>query len=1116
MSVLGATEAWRGEQRIELGTRKRRMLVAALALSGGRPVSVDALTDLLWGDAPPEGAAGTLQVYVSGLRRALEPDRAPRAVATVLATVTPGYALHLPADALDTARFDRTVNDVRRRMGHRDSVWSPPALPGSELAAIVTELDGALALWRGRPYVELEEAPAAVAERARLEELRVVALEDRAVASLALGEHGTVAAELESLIAAHPLRERLWALRVLALARAGRQADALDALRQVREVLDTELGLEPGVELRDLQTAVLRQDPALQWTPPSGGAADAARETVASPRRATESPTPRIATPQLPAWPLVGRDEQLEALTAAYDRAAAGTATFVAVTGDPGIGKSRLCAELLAVAADRGARLLLGRCSQDDGAPPLWPWQQVLRGLGADLPVSDTEDEGAEFRIWERVVRRVREATEVDPIVLVLDDLHWADVPTLRVLRLLIESVDTERLLVLATWRRHPEPTGALADVAEALARHHAERLFLVGLSSAEAAEIVAAVSEMAPTGDQADQLAARTDGNPFFLVEYARLAHEGGDLGALMSGADPPTAVSDVLARRLDRLSEEGRSLLRWAAVIGREFELPVLAEASGVTEDEVLDRLDPALEAGLLREDGIGRYLFGHALVRDTVYTGFSATRRARAHARVAEVLEDYADRDTEVARHWLAAGPGHSGRAWRAASAAAGVARRVHAYGEAADLIVAALACLDQDPAGTARDRYDLLMDLGDAQRWRGAWSQLLETIERAIVVADQIGDVELLARAASGMTVGALWQSPPHGEMHEAVIAALRRSLEELPQHDDRLRCRVMLSLANELYYSATFEERRALVEEALAMARRLDDDALVLDACQIGYVSIWRADTAPWRLELATEAVTLAERTGNERAFVVAAAQAAVVHGELGDPDRMWELAAVAREPARRLHLPYALVVLDTLELPWLSMAGRSEEAEERLASVLKLAPTMSLRQTDEAAAGALITQRSWAGRTGEVIDTIMAFESGPLPITSTVLVFMIRAGRLEDARSHLAEHPVVLDDDDWFSLVNWACAAEAALALEEPAMAAAAYERLAPLSGRTVVAGSGNAMGPVDAFLALGAAAVGDRELARRHADDALRLCESWQIPLVAQWLRDQRDRYSF
>ena len=221
---------------------------------------------------------------------------------------------------------------------------------------------------------------------------------------------------------------------------------------------------------------------------------------------------------------------------------------------------------------------------------------------------------------------------------------------------------------------------------------------------------------------------------------------------------------------------------------------------------------------------------------------------------------------------------------------------------------------------------------------------------------------------------------------------------------------------------------------------------------------------------------------------------------------------MWARAAEARAQAERLHLPYGLVVLDTLELPWLVMAGRFDEGEAALDHVARLAGQMSLPQTEDAVAGALITLRLWQGRGDEIAPALLGLEGGPIPITSTVLVFLLRSGDLDGARAHAAEHPVVLDEVDWFSLMNWACAAEAALGLGDTELAAAAYEKLAPYAGRVASAGSGNAMGPVDAFLAHAAAAVGDLDIAARHADDALRLMEEWQIPLAAQWLRDQRD----
>jgi hypothetical protein len=362
----------------------------------------------------------------------------------------------------------------------------------------------------------------------------------------------------------------------------------------------------------------------------------------------------------------------------------------------------------------------------------------------------------------------------------------------------------------------------------------------------------------------------------------------------------------------------------------------------------------------------------------------------------------------------------------------------------------------------------------------------------------------------------MTVGALWQSASYGQVNDTVVSALRRALAGLPAEDDELRCRVMLGLAHELYYSASPAERTALVEEALAMARRLGDDALVHDACQIGFVAQWRPATAERRLALAEEAMGLARRTGDERGLVVASTLAAVVLGELGQVARMWEVGALAREQAERLHLPYGIVVLDTLELPYLAMAGRFDECEERLDRVMRLADQMRMQQMEDATAGALVTLRLWQGRTDEVAPVLFAFEDGALPTTSTLLVFLLRAGRADDARAHAATHPVDLSGDDWFSMLNWACAAEAALGLDDRDLAAAAYARLAPYEGRLVSAGSGNAMGPVDAFLAHAAAAVGDTDLAGRHADRALELMEAWQVPLAAQWLRDQRDRYRF
>jgi DNA-binding SARP family transcriptional activator len=1077
----------------------------------------------------------TLQAYVSGLRKVLEPHRERRAPATVLVTVAPGYALRLRPEASDATRFEQVVTAEHRRLSM--PLLGPAPVPASALREAVERLDRALSLWRGRPYAELEDAPSAVAERAHLEELRLVALEDRAVANLALGDQGTTAAELEALTQAHPLRERLWALRALALVRSGRQADALDVLRQVREVLDEELGLDPGAELRDLQIRVLRQDPELAWTAPAAAEAEAASSDRArdmrrgqsdeaasegsetEPEKESESESDDDGGSVLTAdaaWPMLGRDEELRLLEGALDDALDGRTAFAVVTGDAGIGKSRLCSELAARARVRGARVLVGRCSQDDGAPPLWPWRTVLERLGVTLPALEADDAGAEFRSWELVTRTVRETATARPVVVVLDDLHWADTATLRVLRLLAETSQADRLLVVTTWRDQPRPVGALADVAETLARRHAVRIELRGVDGRSVAGIVDAVTSRRPSDADADALRARTDGNPFFLIEYARLAASRTELHRLLTEEHPPTAVQEVLGRRIQRLPEETVTVLRTAAVVGREFDLPTLAGAAGVDEDDLLDLVEPAQAAGLVSEDGVDRFFFSHALVRDTIYAGLSPTRRARRHAAVARTVGGVPGRETEEARHWLNAGVAHARQAWLSARRAGAIARRAHAHPEAAELYCAALAAMDQDADATPRERYDLLMELVTAYRWAAMWNELTATVEQAITVAAGMGDPVLVAEAAIATTQGALWQSAAHGEVHHEIVGALRRSLESLPSEDSPLRCRCMLSLANELYYATTYDERRALVDESLAMARRLGDPGLLMDACQVAFVSLWCPGTAEERLLLSTEALELARRTGNEQGVVVSLSLRAVVLGELGRPQEMWETVAAARGEALRLRIAYGLLVLDSLVLPWHAMAGDFDECRRLFDELTRIVAQASLKHSDDAMAGAVITMNIWEGRAAETGGLLSTMADGPLPLTATIVASLWRGGQEEAARAYYAEHPMELEDNDWFSSLNWSNAAASALYMDDHELGARSYALLAPLAGMSASAGSGNASGPIDGYLAMAAMATGERELATKHADDAHRLAEEWQLPLFTKWFREQRDRFGF
>lgn len=1103
VDVLGPVEARLGDHLLDLGTPKQRAVLTALALERRRPVSVDAIVDLLWGDRPPPGVTATLQAYVSGLRRALEPQRERRAPATVLVTVAPGYALHVGDETLDAGRFEQVVTEEDRRLQDLS------VLSAAELAAALERLDGALGLWRGTPYAELDHAPSAVAERSRLEELRLAALEHRVAVSLALGRHATLTGELEALTATYPLRERLWGMRAVALFRSGRQAEALDAIATVRSLLDEELGLEPSRELRDLQTALLRQDDSLRWAPPASG-------PIEIPRPRTEAAPPAPSTPgPSAAWRIVGRERELTALRGALAGATAGVPTFVVLTGDAGIGKTRLAAEVVEQARAAGARVLTGRGSQDDGAPPLWPWATVLEGLGEPLPEIDVrEDDGSQFRVWEQITRSVRRAAAAQPTVLWLDDLHWADSSSLRVLRLLVETAEAERLLLLSTWRRQPDASPVLADLAEALARRHATRLELRGLSAEDSAAVFAEVGGATPSPAQAEAIRARTSGNPFFLVEYARLAVARGDIERLLEES-PPTAVQEVIARRMARLPAATLAALRTGAVIGQSFDTATLARATGVEEDDLLDVIDPAQAAGLVTEEGVDRFAFEHALVRDVLYTGLPASRRAREHARIAAAMEHAQGRETELAMHWLAAGPTYATKARHACLEAAEVARRLQAREDRAVLLESALGLMGSDPSATARDRYDALMQLADAYRWLVRWTELAGTVVKAVDVARDLDEAVLLARAAASLTEGALWEPESHGTFTRPVIDALRESLDRLPAEDSPLRCRVLIALAMELYAEAPYDERRALVDEALAMARRIGDDDLLLHTLLVATPALWKPSTMADRLALSTEAIALAERTGNRVALVSASAQRAIALNELGRRAETDAARAAARGPADDLRLHYPRMVVEALGIPWLALGGHLDRAQEVADLIASLGERVSLPGSNALVVGCGISISVWSGQYEQAARTVMDLPS-TLPVSSSVAALLCRAGEVEEARAYRASHPFELDADDWFSLLNWCHAAEAAAYLGDAALGEAMHARLLPFAGCNSCAGSGNTTGPVDRYLALAAHAGGDVAAATAHARDADRLCREWEIPVLLRLLEDQRHQFGF
>ena len=672
--LLGPLEISDERGPIAVGSAKQRALLAVLLLSANETVSRERLIDELWGDEPPASAAKIIQTYVSRLRKVLPQE--------TLVTRQPGYAIETKEGELDLERFERLVADGRKQLAAGDA----------DLSASL--LRDALALWRGSALTEFESEPFARSEGARLEEMRLSALTQRIAADLARARHPELVGELEALVARHPLREKLRGQLMLALYRSGRQAEALAAYQDARRVLVDELGIEPSGELQELQQAILRQDASLSVEAPGPAAV--------TPTAADAPRDDPVVETRLDAF--VGRAAELARLKAALHEALEGHGRLVLLAGEPGIGKTRTALELADHADATGADVYWGRCFEREGAPPYWPWVQALRNyvreadapslladLGADAaeiaevvadvrerlddvpePARYTDPKQARFRQFDAIAGFLRRVADRRPLMLVLEDLHWADNDSLALLEFVTAELARSPVLVVGTYRDVEVSRGhPLAETLAELTREpQTMRVGLDGLSRADVGSFLQRALGPAPDDELAVAVHERTDGNPLFVSEIVRLiAEEGHGAAAEQRDLDTaiPAEIREVIGKRLDRLSQPCNDALTIAAVVGREFSIdeiePLVDDVSG---ERLLELLEEALRAHIVEElPELGRYQFTHALIQEVLAQEISQTRRVRLHAKVAAALEDMygAEADAHaarLARHFAEAEP------------------------------------------------------------------------------------------------------------------------------------------------------------------------------------------------------------------------------------------------------------------------------------------------------------------------------------------------------------------------------------------------------------------------------------------------------------------------
>jgi DNA-binding SARP family transcriptional activator len=785
---------------------------------------------------------------------------------------------------------------------------------------------------------------------------------------------------------------------------------------------------------------------------PGGGAGGG--EVAADPVTGRAGPPPAGAGG--PDGAFVGRDAELgQLLRAAESVRARGRLGLVLLAGEAGAGKTALAGVFSRRLAARGWSTAWGSNPDDDGLPAAWAWTTVLAALPGVAPRPDDgsgDAAMARFR-WHRAVGEYlgRHA----PLLVVLDDLHWAGEEGLALLASLVAEPVPRPVVVLATYRTTDVPP-RLGGLLGRVARAEPFRVYLGGLSREAVGELAVAVSGRRVDAGTAAVLHQRSGGNPFFVRELARLLD--GGLDAV------PAGVRDVVRYRLATLPAPVQEVLRKASVLSGEVDLEVLDE---------LDALETAVEKGFLVEVGAGRFRFVHALVRDTLYQDLSRSRRARWHAELAAVIEHRRPEDVEaLAHHHLHAGTDPDAVV-RYARAAAERAEHRFALHEAARLWRAAL-----DHAGHDRDdRLDLVVGLGRTLALTGRLAEARRLRADALVTG---GDPVRTAQVLTAFDVPALWTDHDDPGLARRVADVAEHTLAALPPHETALRSRLLSTIALELR-TAGGDRARAAAHEAAALARDLDDPAVLAFALNARFMqSFDRPGRAPDRLRIGTELVALAARHGLVTFEVLGHLVLVQAHAALADLTAGDRHAAAADRLGTDHGIP--LVTVFTGWYRALRATVRGEPAEAAYRAAASGLPDSGMTGMDDGLLGlALLCDRVHRGEPPRDAD-FGAHEPWCRPLV------LLAEGRTADARAAVvppAPHDLLYE-------ARTCLHALVAVAVGDRRAMARLYADLLPAADELAGAGSGLlTLRPVAHYLGALAAALGrpaDAAAHHRHA----------------------------